>query len=89
MSNLVPITVAPGDGIGPEIMDASLDIITEAGARLQIETIEIGEKVYLCGNTAGIGPSTWTVRDQGIDIVKTENLRTFDGQVGYTLARGQ
>src|SRR5687767_11631224 len=58
MSN-VPITVAYGDGIGPEIMDATLHILKEAGARVDIETIEIGEKVYLAGNSAGIGPEAW------------------------------
>jgi isocitrate dehydrogenase len=59
MSNNVPITVAHGDGIGPEIMDATLRIIQAAGARLEIETIEIGEKVYLAGNSAGIAPESW------------------------------
>jgi len=54
-----PITVAYGDGIGPEIMQATLDILEAAGAQLDIETIEIGEKVYLSGNTAGIAPSAW------------------------------
>jgi isocitrate dehydrogenase len=29
------------------------------------------------------------VLDQGIEIVKTENLRTFDGQKGSTLAQGR
>jgi isocitrate dehydrogenase len=55
----IPITVAHGDGIGPEIMQASLHIIQEAGARIELETIEIGEQVYLRGNTAGIEPSAW------------------------------
>jgi isocitrate dehydrogenase len=59
MSN-VPITVAHGDGIGPEIMDATLHILKEAGARIDIETIEIGEKVYLAGNTAASHPSRGT-----------------------------
>jgi isocitrate dehydrogenase len=59
MSQKTSITVAHGDGIGPEIMQASLHIIQEAGAALDIETIEIGEKVYLRGNTAGIDPSSW------------------------------
>ena len=59
MSKKIPITVAHGDGIGPEIMDASLRIIQAAGADLEIETIEIGEKVYLRGNTAGIDPGAW------------------------------
>src|SRR4051812_24882536 len=57
--NVVPITVAHGDGIGPEIMQATLHILKEAGARIEIETIEIGEKVYLAGNSAGIEPSAW------------------------------
>ena len=59
MSRNVPITVAHGDGIGPEIMAATLHILENAGARIDIETIEIGEKVYLAGNTAGIQPSAW------------------------------
>ncbi|MFM7100086.1 MAG: NADP-dependent isocitrate dehydrogenase [Verrucomicrobiota bacterium] len=58
MSN-TPITVAHGDGIGPEIMAATLHILKEAGARLDIETIEIGEKVYLRGNAAGIDPGAF------------------------------
>ena len=59
MANETPITVARGDGIGPEIMEATLTILKEAGARIAIEEIEIGEKVYLRGNTAGIEPSAW------------------------------
>lgn len=59
MAGNVPITVAHGDGIGPEIMGATLTILKGAGARLDIETIEIGEKVYLRGNTTGIGPEAW------------------------------
>jgi isocitrate dehydrogenase len=59
MSDLTPITVAYGDGIGPEIMQATLDVLKAAGARIAIETIEIGEKVYLRGNTAGIDQSAW------------------------------
>ncbi len=58
MSN-TPITVAHGDGIGPEIMAATLHIIQEAGARIDLETIEIGEKVYLSGNAAGIAPEAY------------------------------
>ena len=59
MSQKTAITVAYGDGIGPEIMEASLHIIQSAGAALEIEKIEIGEKVYLSGNSAGIDPSAW------------------------------
>jgi isocitrate dehydrogenase len=59
MQNKVPITVAHGDGVGPEIMNATLSIIQAAGACIDIETIEIGEKVYLRGISAGIEPSAW------------------------------
>lgn len=59
MSQRIPITVANGDGIGPEIMAATLRILEASGAPLEIETIDIGEKVYLAGNTSGIEPSSW------------------------------
>jgi isocitrate dehydrogenase len=59
MAQKVPITVAYGDGIGPEIMNASLHIIQAAGADLELETIEIGEKVYERGIMTGIEPSAW------------------------------
>src|SRR5438477_606684 len=59
MADNVPITVAYGDGIGPEIMTATLNIIKAAGARIDIEEIAVGEKVYLAGNPAGIAPSAW------------------------------
>lgn len=53
------VTVAHGDGIGPEIMAATLHILETAGARLDVETIDIGEKVYLSGNSAGIEAESW------------------------------
>lgn len=59
----IPITVAHGDGIGPEIMDATLEILKAAKAPLDIKTVEVGEKVYLKGNLSGIDPETWeTIR---------------------------
>jgi len=61
------ITVAKGDGIGPEIMDATLDIIKAAGAKIEIDEIEVGEKVYLAGNPAGIAPEAWdTIRNNKV-----------------------
>ncbi|XOV67009.1 MAG: NADP-dependent isocitrate dehydrogenase [Fluviicola sp.] len=59
----VPIAVAMGDGIGPEIMKATLRILEAAGANIDPHTIEVGEKVYLSGETAGIGKEAWdTIR---------------------------
>src|SRR5258707_10609507 len=59
MATNTPITVAYGDGIGPEIMAATLNIIKAAGARIEIEEVEVGEKVYLRGISAGIEPTAW------------------------------
>ena len=58
---MTKITVAKGDGIGPEIMEATLEIILAAGAQIEIEEIEVGEQVYLAGNTSGIAKESWDV----------------------------
>jgi len=61
------VTVARGDGVGPEIMQATLDILQAAGARLEFDEIELGEQVYLAGHSAGIRPETWsTIRRNGV-----------------------
>lgn len=60
MSNSkTPITVAYGDGIGPEIMTAVLNILFEAGAQIECSEIELGERVYERGFSAGIEPESW------------------------------
>ena len=53
------ITLARGDGIGPEIMEAVLRIIESAGAVLDVEEIEIGEKAYLRGVESGMDNEAW------------------------------
>jgi len=55
----VPVTVAYGDGIGPEIMDATLRVLAAAGARIAPETIDIGAKVYAAGHSSGIAEASW------------------------------
>jgi len=53
------VTFAKGDGIGPEIMDATIKILNAAEARIDWEEIKVGEQVYLSGNTSGIDKSAW------------------------------
>jgi isocitrate dehydrogenase len=53
------ITIAKGDGIGPEIMDATLRILKAAEVPVIFDEVEIGEKVYLSGNTTGIPTDAW------------------------------
>jgi len=54
-----PITVAFGDGIGPEIMSATLKVLLRAGAAISIEPISIGEATYLKGYSSGITDDAW------------------------------
>ena len=61
MSTRIPIAVARGDGIGPEIMEATLKILGAAGAQIVPHFVEIGKKVYLEGHTAGIKQTAWDV----------------------------
>ena len=53
------VSVAFGDGIGPEIMRASLHVLLAAGARLDIEPVDLGESVYKAGHSAGITRDAW------------------------------
>jgi isocitrate dehydrogenase len=59
MTIKTPITIAYGDGIGPEIMQATMNILTAANANIAPEVIEVGEKMYLQGYSSGIPDSAW------------------------------
>src|SRR2546423_1650522 len=59
MARKIPITVAYGDGIGPELRDATLHISKAEGPRMKTEPVEVGEKVYVRGITEGIDPGAW------------------------------
>lgn len=59
--NRTKITVAYGDGIGPEIMDSTIEILNHSGASLEYDVIEVGEKVYEQGHKAGIKPESWDI----------------------------
>lgn len=55
----VAITIAMGDGIGPEITRATLRVLFAAKARIVPQFIDIGEHVYLAGHSSGIAPHAW------------------------------
>jgi isocitrate dehydrogenase len=55
----VPITIAKGDGIGPEITNSTIEILERAGAAIKWGHIDVGEKVYLSGQSSGIAPESW------------------------------
>ncbi len=53
------ITIAYGDGIGPEIMESTISILKEAGADLSFDIIEVGKNIYEKGFSSGLMPSAW------------------------------
>lgn len=65
-----PITVAYGDGIGPEIMEATLHVLRESGAKIAVETIEVGERVYNMGASSGILPAAWDILKRNKVLLK-------------------
>ncbi len=70
ISNTVKIAVAEGDGIGPEIMKATLKVLRAAGANIETEPMAIGEQVYLAGNSSGIENSAWDLISKNKVILK-------------------
>lgn len=58
------IVVAPGDGVGPEIMEATLRILEAAGAPLEYEKVRLGRQVYEEGISSGVEPKAWDLLRQ-------------------------
>ncbi len=52
------ITVLPGDGIGPEVVDAALTIIKATGVAVDFETCEAGASAFQKGVVTGIPKET-------------------------------
>ena len=75
------VTVAKGDGIGPEIMDATLAILRAADAPIEWDEIQVGKDVYLAGNSSGIAPQAWNSIRQNKVFLKAP-ITTPQGQ-GY------
>jgi len=59
MSTTTQITATLGDGIGPEIINASLRVLAEAGAGIEAEQVDIGEAAYRNGHSSGVSPAAW------------------------------
>lgn len=60
-AEVTSVTIAYGDGIGREIMEATLSILDAAGAELRYDTVAIGQEVYLSGISSGISESSWDI----------------------------
>jgi isocitrate/isopropylmalate dehydrogenase len=72
------ISIAYGDGIGHEIMDAALMVMREAGANLEVEAIQIGKSVYKMGSQDGVLPSAWESLERTRVLLKGPVIRPED-----------
>ena len=52
----IKISVAKGDGIGPEIMDAVINIFNAAKIKLDYEYIDMGKSFFEQGFSTGMTP---------------------------------
>lgn len=52
------ITILPGDGIGPEVIESALAIIKATGVNLEFENCEAGARVFQKGIATGIPKAT-------------------------------
>jgi isocitrate dehydrogenase len=52
------ITVLPGDGIGPEVVESALEIIRATGAAVEFEKCEAGARAFQKGVVTGIPKET-------------------------------
>lgn len=65
------IVVANGDGIGPEIMHATLEILRAAECGLTFKFIEIGAELYKKGWSSGIPNSAWNQIEKSKILLKS------------------
>src|SRR6056297_2293112 len=53
------VVVAEGDGIGPEISQATRRILDAAGARIEWHPVTLGYQAYLEGVQSGVPTEAW------------------------------
>lgn len=76
----VPVTVLAGDGIGPEIMQATLRVLAAAGADLAVETCVAGGEAFAAGVVTGVPAAT-------IDSIRRTGL-VLKGPLGTPIGEG-
>lgn len=82
MSEKLQITLAPGDGIGPEITSACLHIFEAAGVMDKVEFLEVnmGQRVFETGETRGMD-------DHAIETLERTGL-LYKGPMGTPIGGG-
>lgn len=74
----IAISVAYGDGDSPTFMEAALLVLREAGAPLNIESVEIGKRIYSMDYPQGILPSAFKALDHSKLLLKGHVIKPED-----------
>ncbi len=82
MPDRATIALAPGDGIGPEIMDACLTIFREAGVSDHVDfvSVEMGQSVFAAGDSRGM-------TDEAVEIIERCGI-LYKGPMGTPIGGG-
>ena len=64
------VAVAEGDGIGPEIMAATLEVLRALDPSLNFQPLTVGLEAYRAGHAAGLGPEVFEAIDQHRVLLK-------------------
>jgi len=81
-ASTLPVALAAGDGIGPEIMEAVLSIFRAAGVMDHLSFVDapMGERTFATGNTSGIS-------DEAVEAIERTGL-LFKGPMGTPIGGG-
>ncbi|HEU0133791.1 MAG TPA: NADP-dependent isocitrate dehydrogenase, partial [Allosphingosinicella sp.] len=77
----LPVAVAFGDGIGPEIMEATLRVLDAAGASLDLREVRLGEALYRAGHSSGMDEAAWSTIDSTGLLLKAPITTPLGGGV--------
>ena len=82
MSDKLRIALAPGDGIGPEITRACMNIFQAAGVldRVEFEEVEMGQSVFAKGETRGM-------TDEAVEAIEQHGI-LYKGPMGTPIGGG-
>ncbi len=75
------VTLIPGDGIGPEVVDATVRIIEATGAQIEWEERHAGERIFLEGLPSGVPQDT-------IDSIRKTRV-VLKGPLGTPVGYGE
>ncbi|MBE5317211.1 MAG: NADP-dependent isocitrate dehydrogenase [Xanthomonadales bacterium] len=64
------VAVAEGDGIGPEIMAATLEVLRALDPSLNFQPLTVGLEAYRAGHASGLGPEVFEAIDQHRVLLK-------------------